>query len=403
MYRHRRLSRFLAGLLLVLGSTIWTARSAWAELSPEIQLGAQGIMSLNGEFTSDEDSTAINDFSDSGLAIGFRQKLYSDYRGQMVFGFQFPDADSDLGQLFFDQTFLKLDNRSNVLKMGRSRVRSTLIEFPTLRDDDALSFTDVLNPFSSGENSQDHQYGNVLELSRLFGQRVWLGVHGEHFTETPEPPQTAETDFSLNAVGLSLEYRVPETQRWNRGILDQAGISFNNFLTERPGYTSEIDQALKSLIASVTLNLRPDPVHFLDLRHQSIYNAGFDEVTTLTDYAALTGAKALATFTSLRYLYRRLEQPTAQLALSFGTKTFLDTVDSTNQWQLVANGFYRLGENFDIGLQFQHQQFSGDLEDLYGESESRLQFALTYSVEQSWNSQFDKRDSLLNLEHGYIP
>jgi hypothetical protein len=396
MFKHKLLYLLLIG---VLGSN----GLSFGEVSPEIQLGARGTMSFNGDFTSEDNTSAANDFSDSGLLMGFRQKLYSDHRGQLVVGFQFPDADSDLGQIFFHQVFTQVEGKSGILRIGRSRVRSALIEFPTLRDDDALHFTDVLNPFSSGENSQDSQYGNILEVSHAFGQRYWLSVHGEHFTETPVAPATSETDFSLNALGISLEYRVPETQRWNRGILDQVGVSFNNFLTDRPGYSSEIDQALKNIVLSTSLNVYPDPVHFWDVRHQTIYNVGFDEVEELTDYAGLTRANSLATFTSLRYLYRRLERPTAQLALAFGYKTFPGLSEATNQLQLVVNGFYRLGENFDAGLQFQYLSYGGDLERLFGENESSIRLAIIYSIDQSWNNQFDVRESLLNLEHGYIP
>ncbi|MBC8231603.1 hypothetical protein H8E77_18795 [bacterium] len=390
---------YLTLIVTVLGSN----SLSFSQVSPEIQLGARGAMSFNGEFTSEDNTSELNDFSDTGLLLGFRQKLYSNLRGQMVIGFQFPDADSELGQIFFNHIFLQIEDQSNSLKMGQSRLRNSLIEFPTLRDDDALNFTDVLNPFSSGENSEDSQYGKVLEVSKLFGQRYWLNLHGEHFTETPESPATSETDFSLNAVGLSFEYRVPETQRWNRGIVDQIGIGFLSFLTDRPGYDSEIDKALKNIIFSTILNIYPDPVHFLDVRHQTIYNLGFDEIEQVSEYPGLTRANSFATFTSLRYLYRRLERPMAQLSASFGYKVFPNLSNSTNQLQFVANGFYRIGENFDVGLQFQYQHSNGDLEKLFLENESRIQLGLTYSVEQSWNEQFDDRDSLLNLEHGYIP
>jgi mono/diheme cytochrome c family protein/Spy/CpxP family protein refolding chaperone len=290
----------------------------------------------------------------------------------MVIGFQFPDADSELGQVFFNHIFLQVEDQSNSLKMGQSRVRNSLIEFPTLRDDDALHFTDALNPFSSGENSEDSQYGNVLEVSKVFGQLYWLNLHGEHFTETPEPLTISEMDFILNAVGLSFEYRVPETQRWNRGIVDQIGIGFLSFLTDRPGYDNEIDKALKNISLSTILNIYPDPVHFLDVRHQTIYNLGFDEIERVNDYVGLTRANSFATFTSLRYLYRRLERPTAQLSASFGYKVFPNLSDSTNQLHFVANGFYRIGENFDVGLQFQYQHSSGDLEKLFLENESKM-------------------------------
>jgi len=376
---------------------------SWGQVTPEFELASKGVMSFNVDRLSDSSTSAINDFSDSGLMIGFRQKLYNNYRGQMVIGFQFPDADSDLGQIFFNQMFLKIENKSNILKMGRSRVKSALIDFPTLRDDDAIPFTDVLNPFSTGENSEDNQYGNVSEVARLFGQRYWLRIHGEHFTETPIFPATAETDFSINSIGASLEYRVPQTQVWNRGILSQIGISSNNFLNVPLLYSNEKDRALRNLIFSTILNVHPDPVHFWDLRHQTIINFGFDEIKSIGDNADLTRARSLATFTSIRYLHRKLERPSGQLSLSLGYKSYPALSNSTNQFQSVVNGFYRIGENFDAGLQYEYNMFSGDLESLFGKNEQRIILALVFSVDILWNEQFDDRGSLLHLEHGYIP
>jgi len=374
----------------------------FAQVNPEILLGARGVMSLNLNYSSDDKSSAVSDFSDSSILIGFRQKLYNRFRGKLVLGFQFPDADSDLGQIFFHQVFLQIEDESNILKIGRSRVKSALIEFPTLRDDDALHYTDVLNAFSSGENTEESQFGNVLEVTHIFGQRFWLRIHGEHFTETPVPPETSETDFGLNSIGMSFEYRVPEIQKWNRQVLDQVGISFNNFVTDREGYSSLIDRALKNIVFSTILNVHPDPIHFWDVRHQSIYNLGFDEITELNSFADMTRAKSLATFTSVRYLYRKLERPTAQISAALGYKTFPNLANDTKQLEAVANAFYRLGEKFDIGLQYQYRWFKGDLKEIFGRQGSRIQFAIIYSIDQSWNNQFDDRDSLLNLEHGYI-
>ena len=395
----RRISIYmLLALGLVLNSGV-----SFAELSPEIQLGSRGVISFNGIFSSEDNTSEASDFSDTSLMIGFRQKLYCDWRGQMVIGFQFPDADSNLGQVLYHQTFIQLEDKSHILKFGRSRVRNTLIEFPTLRDDDAIYFTDVLNPFSLGKNSEGSQYGNVLEASHVFGKRFWLNIHGEHFVEVPALLNDSEPDFGFNAVGAMLEYRVPETQRWNREVLDQIGIGFNGFLTARDEDESKFDEILKNIMFSAVLNVHPDPVHFLDFRHQTIYNVGFGEVERLDNYTDMTRASSLATFTSLRYLYRRLEHPTAQLSLGFGYKTFPDLSETADQIQLIANMFYRMGENFDVGLQFQYRHNSDDLKKLLGEKEGIIQLSLIYSVDQSWNDQFDDRDSVLSLEHGYIP
>lgn len=374
----------------------------FAQVTPEFQVGARGVMSVNTEKAHGQVSSAVNDFSDTGLLTGFRQKLYSRMRGQLVIGFQFPDADSDLGQLFFHQIFVRVEDKTNILKLGRSRVRSALIEFPTLRDDDALPFTDVLNPFSAGLNSEDNQYGNVAEFVHIFRQRLWIRLHGEHFTETPVPPQTAETDFSLNAVGLSAQYRVPETQLWNRPFLQQVGIGVNHFLLGKAD-TQNGKRILRNAIFSLIVNLRRDPVYFWDFRTQIIFNQGLPGVKSVSTYADLTRARSLAVFSSLRYLYRKLERPWLQLAFSAGYKTFPDLTEKSHQFQAVGNAFYRLGDNFDLAVQLQYRKVTGQLADLYSRDLFHFQIGFVYSINFAWNRQFDDRESLLNLEHGYIP
>ncbi len=393
--------KFIRTVLFLI--SVFAFSNIFGQISPEIQLGARGVMSVNLNVSSGETTSAVNDFSDSGILFGFRQKLYNNFRGRFVIGMQFPDANSDLGQIFFHQTFIQLDDRTNIIKLGRSRVASSLIEFPTLRDDDAIYFTDVLNPFSSGANTEDNQYGNVLEYTHIFAQRYRLQIHGEHFTETPKPPETVETDFNLNALGLSFMYRVPASQLWERPVIQQIGIGINNFLTDRPNNTNELDQMLTNVSFSTILNVLRDPVYFLDVRGQVIYNKGFDEITSITDNYSMTRTASVSAFASVRYLLRKMERPTLQISVSAGYKDFTNVVNSTNQLQLIFNTFYRLGANFDIGFQIQYSKNEGDLKTLLGSNETRFQVALVYSIEQIWNSQFDDRESLLNLEHGYIP
>ncbi|NOY39825.1 MAG: hypothetical protein GXO95_06290 [Nitrospirae bacterium] len=386
--------------LLIILFTVMLCNTGSAGVTPEILLGARGISSLNLDYSPGGDSETVSDISDTSLLVGFRQKLYNRYRGALVIGFQFPDEGSDLEPILFHQVFLRVEDRTNIFRIGRTRVRSAMIEFPTLRDDDAIYFTDILNPFSSGEDAEDNQYGSIMEATRIFGQRYQLSAYGEHLKEETE---NISKDFGFNALGLSFQYRVPESQRWNREILNQIGISLNTALTSRPGYSGELDKALKSITFSTVLNIRPDPVHFWDLRHQSIFNLGFSEVKNLSDYSDITRARSISTFTSLRYLYRKLERPALQAALSYGYKAFPDLSNNSSQHQVIANSFYRIGENFDVGLQLRYQKNSGDLKTIIGEHETEVQFAFIYSIEQLWNSQFDDRESLLNLEHGYIP
>ena len=375
---------------------------ATAEVSPEILLGARGIVSLNINNTSEVDSETASDFSDTSMLISFRQKLYSRYRGQFVLGFQLPDRDSSLDSPFFHQVFLKVEDKSNMLQFGRTRLRSSIIEFPILRDEDTIFFTDVLNPFVTGVNSEDIQYGDVLDVAHVYRQRYWINLYGGHVKEDTDITGDSEEDLRFNSMGVLLQYMVPETQRWNREILDQFGIGFNTFFTDRTGHSGH-DEHLKNVFFSAILNIHPDPVHFWDLRHQTIYNPGFSEIGTLSDFTSMTKAKSISLFTSVRYLYRKLESPAFQAALSYGYKDFADLTNNTDQHQIIVNGFYRMGENFDVGVQFQYLKNRGDLRNLFAENETRIQFALVYSVDQLWNDQFDDRESLLNLEHGYIP
>ncbi len=374
-------------------------------LVPEIEIGFKTM--ATGNFYSNqgtallelpvlsEGEQVISDFSDSYFLIGARQKLYSDWRGQMVLGISFPDAGSGLGQVFYNQVFIQVENQKNIFKAGRSTSQTNLLEFPTLRDDDALQYNYVLNPFSNGLNTEDNQYANVLEYTRIFGQRVRATVHGENFQDFEKPD-----DFSLNGIGGSLVYRVPETQIWNRGILQEIGVSYNNFLTDRPG--ENVDEILTNIIGSVALNLRPDPVHFIDFKGQFIQNFGFDDIREIADYSDYTRTKSSGFYGSFRYVYRKLERPTMMVSLGFGYKDFTNLGHDTNQWMGIASFFYRIGNNFDFIGQYRYSENNGDLATLLGENQHRFQVGLAYTFNNVFNGQFDNRNSILNLEHGYL-
>ena len=383
-------TRLFALALLLMSTTVAQAQ----DLAPELQFGARGVVSGNVNIASGQTTSAVSDFSDTALLVGARQKLFHDARGQLVIGFQFPDAESNLGQVFFHRVFVRLENQRNAFQIGRTRLSSTLVEFPTLRDDDALLFTDVVSPFSDGENSEDSQFGNVIEAMRFLTPRLRLELHGEHYTNDAD-------DFSLNAAGLSLVYRVPESQRWNQKVLDQLGVSFDGFFTERAGFDGAWDEMLKNVKVAAVLNLYPDPVHFVQLSHQTIYNVGFDETRRVTSFGEMARARSVAMFTSLAYTWRKYEWPMLRASLGAGYKTFPDLTE-TNQLTLLGNVFYRLGANFDVGVQVQQTWNNGDLERLFEHRSTGFKLALIYSVDQRFNNQFDDRDSILNLEHGYV-
>ncbi len=366
-----------------------------AQVSPEIEFAAKGVMSGNLSINNGSSTSAVSDFSDSQLLLGFWQKLYNDWRGQMVFGMQFPDVESDLGFVFYNHIFLQVENQKNIIKIGRSTTQTILNQFPTLRDDDAIQFNYSLNPFSNGTNTQDNQYGNVIEYTHIFRQRNRLTFHGENFADLSKPE-----NFDLNSFGVSYLYIVPETQLWNRNIVQRVGISYNNYITDQPDYNG-FDRLLKNVLGTITLNIKPDPVHFIDLKIQGIYNVGFQAIDSINDYSDYVRTPSFSTFGTIRYLYRKYERPLIQVAIGFGYKSFANFKRS-EQMIGIANVFYRIGENFDVGFQYRYLKNNGLTGDLFGKEEHRFQIALVYSINKIFNNQFDNRNSLLNLEHNYI-
>ena len=367
-----------------------------AQITPEFEVGAKGVFSGNFNINSDE-SSAVTDFSDTQLLLGLRQKLYNNWRAQFVLGLQFPDANSNLGEVFYNNIFMRIEDEKNIVKVGRTLAQTNLNQFPTLRDDDAIQFTYALNPFSDGVNTQRDQYANVLEYAHIFKQRYILSLHGENFYNSLNP-----NDFKLNSMGLSFMYKVPFSQKWDRNIIQEIGLSYNNYFTDRPGYSDDFKSSIKNLVFSSTLNLKPDPVNFIDFKLQAIQNFGWDEVTALTDYFDYTRTQSTSVFGTLRYMKRKQKRPNYQFMLGGGYKSLSNLNMDSDQFIMMANSFYRMGENFDVGLQYRFTSNNGYTKTLFGKNEHRIQLALVYSFDKIFNKQFGDRDQILNLEHSYI-
>ncbi len=394
-------------LALIISTFSALAQSDGEEVLPQIEIGFKtittgnyynnkGAASINIPVLNEGDQ-ALTDFSDSYLMLGVSQKLYKGWRGEMVLGFTFPDVNSGLGQVFYNQVMLKVENQKNIVKLGRTTSQTTLTEFSTFRDDDALQYNYVLNPFSSGINTQDNQYANVLEYTHIFGQKIYATFHGENYIDFQTPNQ-----LDINGLGGSLMYRVPQSQVWNRSVFQQIGVSVNNFINTLVGDGNSDKKTLTSLVGAATFNIKPDPVHFIDLKTQVIHNFGFGEVKDINGYNSYTRTRGTSYFGMLRYLNRKLERPRYQVSAGFGYKDFSNVGNNTNQWMIISNLFYRIGNNFDLLFQYRYNQNNGELIPLLGESQHRIQAGIAYTFSKIFNNQFDDRNSILNLEHKYI-
>lgn len=368
------------------------------EVQPELTLGMQSLGSagaeLSGGANSGEDAVGIVDFSDTALLLRGRIQLYPDIRGGSVFGLQFPDADSELGIVFFHQAYVFIESRYFDIKIGRSRVQSSVIEFPTVRDDDLLPFTDSLNPFSTGSTTEDHQYGNVLEVTGNIASRFFLSAHAEHMFLTPG--DQGSVDFTLNSVGSILSYRnIPA--RIDNDLVRELGVGFNFYDAKGDGRSSTWN-----VIAGGALNLSADPIHLVDFRLQGIYNNG-DQSVSLSNANSTFRVRSVRGTAALRYLYSKAMVPTFQVALVAGYARYIDD-GNANSWSGVLNGLYSLGSNFDVGAQYQLRRASGQIRTALGTPEygHSLQAVLRFAYEFTVNP-LPTRDSILNNEHSYIP
>ncbi len=406
-FKNNKMKKYilLPFVILLLTSEAYSQGSG-EDVMPEIEIGLKVIATGNSYFTKgnsslgipvlNEGEQTVSDFSDSYFLIGARQKLYKGWRGQMVLGFSFPDANTGLGQVFYNQIMARVENKKNIITIGRTTSQTTLGTFTTFRDDDVMQFNYILNPFSTGVNTEDNQYANVLEYTHIFANRLYVTLHGENYQSFSNP-----NDFSLNGIGGSIVYKVPESQIWQRKIINEVGVSSVNFRVDDPNSTNS-KTYLNSLVSYAAINIHPDPVHFIDFKLLNITNFGLSGVTDITNYSEYTRSKNQSFFGMFRYLNRKLERPNYQVSLGGGYKSFSGLNSSPSQFVVLGNLFYRVGNNFDILFQYRYHENTGVLANLLGKNQHRFQIGLSYSFNKIFNSQFDNRNSILNLEHGYI-
>ena len=384
-------------VVLLLSAGLSNAGNAFAQPQAELTVGTRGVSSVGAELSAGADAVdgavGVIDFSDTAVLLRGRLQLFPDVRGGSVVGLQFPDADSDLGVVFFHQTYLFLESRYFDIKLGRSRIQTSIVEFPTVRDDDLLPFTDTLNPFSVGSTTEDHQYGNTLEVTGILASKYFLSAHAEHLFLTPG--DRGGVDFSLNSFGSTLYYRnIPALI--DTEVLREVGIGVNYNDAKNDGR-----DATWALIAGGAVNVVPDPIHLLDVRAQAIYNNG-DPGTSLSDANSTFRARSIRGAAALRYLFSKGMLPTMQIAVVGGYARYVD--NGANTWSGILNGFYSIGYGFDVGVQYQLGRNSAQVRSALGAPElvHTPQAILRFGYELNVNP-LPTRDSILNVEHGYIP
>lgn len=375
--------------------------------APQIDVAGAGIATLDlgkaRELTAHghTSSSQIN-ISDSALVVSASQRLYHKGIGSFSLGGLTTDA-SNAGfgngrgtQLFLHQAFLDYQAQHAEAYVGRTDTPTAqLVTFPTLRGDDLVTFTNVLNPFSNGDNLEEHRYANVA--SYVLNQKLtnFENFHVQHLIDSSGTADTQGT--GLNSYGVSFQHLgAPSLEAVQRVVSYGAGFEHRN-IGAAGGDKSDV------LYGGGVINLRPGVTKRLDLRVQDIYSFG-NNTRAFNSIADTYRANSNSIAASLRYLSSPFGQPSSQLALTLARKTYADVPNATS-YGLALTGVKRLGQGFDLVAQYLYQQRNNGLAAAYGgaRNDHAFQVGFVFNFDATFNRSIGPRRTLTNMRHQYIP
>ena len=281
------------------------------------------------------------------------------------------------------------------MELGLTRIRNSIIEFPTIRDDDLLSFTHVGNASSNEEFRQ--LYGKHLALDWFVDRKIQrLGI----WSGTRENDDGFDAPDGFDYYGAGYIYEQPEDFRYVKWIR-HAGLVYDTQKVRVAG----TDEWMGAWIAGIEFNLNMNPLSNWSVGLQGISNEGAGPITaadisyTNPDVVSNQArAKSNSLVASLRYTGRPMLLTRWQTALTVAYKDYSDVNDAT-QLSVVPNVVYRIGQGVDLLAQYKYTDYS---DGLGGGSDNTFQLGVSFSLEAMFNDNIGERDSILNLEHGYI-
>jgi hypothetical protein len=155
---------------------------------------------------------------------------------------------------------------------------------------------------------------------------------------------------------------------------------------------------MNAAVAGIEFNLNADPSKNWSMGVQAIVNNGVDGVSSLTTIAEQASAKSTSLVASIRYTGRPHLLTRYQGAITLAYKDYSD-FDQASQWSIAPNVVYRIGQGVDLLGQVKYTDYGAGLGD---GSDTVVQLGIAFSLEAMFNDNIGERDSILNLEHGYI-
>ncbi|KAF0191457.1 MAG: hypothetical protein FD165_1791 [Gammaproteobacteria bacterium] len=381
----------LAGLLAALFFQQAQALEVDREVMPRITVAGRVISTLDNVDLDSKPARADEiDIDDSSLLLRFDKRLYTSGVAGAVLGFEDNEHTVE-----FHRVYAFLWDEGYEISIGRMDLRNSLITFPTIRDEDLLAVTHVGNASSNAEFDQLHApmfTAKWFPGGGIQSASVWAGTRGNS-------AGLAAPD-GFDSVGLGFVHEQAEHRRLVMR-LTKAGV----LLDRQKVATTAGDEWMNALIAGVEFNLNMNPASNWSAAFQAIHNAGIDGMTatdinsTVNAMANQARARSTALVASVRHTLRPNLLTRWQASMTVARKEYSDITDAA-QWSIAPAVVCRIGQGTDLIAQYIHTGYDGAL---YGGGEDNvIQLGIAFSLETTFNNNIGERNSILNLEHGYL-
>ena len=371
--------------------------------APQIEILGTGVATLdlgrsrNAVPGGGRASGSQINISDTSLLVGAAQRLYKGGIGSLsVGGLALDQTNTGRGtQVFLHQAFADYQDKNLEAYIGRTdQPTAQIVTFPTLRGDDLVTFTNLLNPFSNGENISEHRYSNVAAVTLNQKLTTFENFHVQHLIDSANG---LNTGTGLNSYGVSVQHLgLPGLEAVEKYISYGAGYEHRSVGRAEGGSSDAV-------YAGGVVNLKPSLVNLVDLRVLDNYTFG-SSLRSFHDTSDTFRANSNSVTAAVRYLHSPFGKPAYQVSLTAGYKSY-SKVSRAGSVGVALTGVKRLGEGFDIVAQYIYQHRGDALTNAYGgaREENALQLGFVFNFDTLFNRSIGPRRSLLNLKHQYIP
>lgn len=373
-------------------------------VAPQIEIAGTGVGTLdlgrsrNALPDGGRASGSQINISDSALVVGAAERLYKGGIGSLnVGGLALDQTNVGRGtQLFLHQAYVDYQTQSLEAYLGRTdNPTAQIVTFPTLRGDDLITFTNLLDPFSSGENVEEHRYSNVGSVTLNQKLRYYENFHVQHLIDSAGTSTPSGT--GLNSYGVSFQYLGLPGLEAVQKVISYGGGYEHRSVARSDGGSSE------AVYAGGVINLKPSLVNLVDLRVLDNYTFGND-LRSFRSTPDTFRANSNAITAAVRYLHSPFGKPAYQLSLTAGYKSY-NRIGGADSVGMALTGVKRLGDGFDAVAQYVYQHRGNSLAAAYGgaHEENSVQVGFIFNFDTLFNRSVGPRRSLLNLQHQYIP